>query len=58
MEKRIEELEAEQKTVEDAIFTLNREMGMVLGELKWIRIFVTGTAIAAIGQLLLTLFGG
>jgi len=40
------------KSVEDAIRTLNREMGVVQGELTWIKILmvgVLGTGLASLG---------
>ena len=43
--------------IEDAIKTLNKEMGVVQGELKWITKLTAATAIAVWGQLVLRLFG-
>jgi hypothetical protein len=40
------------KPIEDAVRTLNREMGQVLGELRWIRWLLMGVLAAAIGQFL------
>ena len=41
--------------VEDAIITLNKEMGVVQGELVWIRRLMTATVLVALGQLFSTL---
>ena len=44
--------------VEDALITLNREMGIVQGELKWIKWLMGASTAVVFGQLLLNLFGG
>ena len=41
-----------------AVITLNKEMGMVQGELKWIKILMVGTTVGVLGQLVYSIFGG
>ena len=45
------------KSVEDAIKTLNREMGIVQGELTWIKILMVGVLGTGLAQLAWTIFG-
>lgn len=46
------------KPLEEAFRTLNREMGEVQGELKWIKLLMGATALATVGELFITAFGG
>ena len=54
--KRLEEIDLSHPLVK-AVITLNREMGVVQGELKWIKILMCGTTIGVLGQLFYSIFG-
>ncbi len=55
--KRLEEVNLSHPLVK-AIITLNREVGIIQGELVWIRRLMTATVVAAVGQLFYSIFGG
>jgi len=54
--KRLEELDLNHPLVK-AFIRLNREMGGVQGELRWIKILMLVTTVAVWGQLFSSLFG-
>ena len=53
--KQLEEVSLDHPLVK-AIITLNKEMGVVQGELKWIKILMVGTTVGVLGQLFFSLF--
>jgi len=55
--KQLEALDLNHPIVKSYI-TLNKEMGVVQGELKWIKVLTAGTTIGVLSQLFITLFGG
>ena len=53
---RLEDVDLDHPLVK-AIITLNREMGGVQGELKWIKVLMSATTVGVLGQLFYTIFG-
>ena len=51
------QLEDRIKPIDDAIRTLNREMGEVIGELRTIKWLAGGTLVVAAGAFVKSLFG-
>jgi hypothetical protein len=48
--------EEDLKSIEECIRTLNREMGEVQGELRWIKYILGATFLVAIAQFIMPLF--
>ena len=55
--KQLEEIDLGHPLV-TAYLTLNKEMGVVQGELKWIKILMAATTASVFGQLMFSIFGG
>ena len=53
---RLEDVDLDHPLVK-AIIALNREMGQVQGELKWIKLLMSATTLGVLGQLFYTIFG-
>ena len=54
--KQLEDVDLNHPLVK-AIITLNHEMGVVQGELKWIKILMVATTVGVLGQLFCTIIG-
>lgn len=54
--KKLEDIDLNHPLVK-AYITLNHEMGVVQGELKWIKLLMGGTTLAVLGQLAVSIFG-
>ena len=55
--KQLKEIELDHPLV-TAYITLNKEMGVVQGELKWIKLLMGATTFGVLGQLIYSIFGG
>jgi len=54
--KRLEEIDLSHPLVQ-AFIRLNKEMGVVQGELKWIKVLMGATTLGVLGQLFYSIFG-
>ena len=53
--KRLEDVDLSHPLVK-AVMKLNREMGVVMGELKWIKILMGATTVGVLGQFFYSIF--